>query len=61
MSQTEARELFLDALGTKNKEQDGLVYPILLEEAKRGLKYNYLQLYLMILPKLKAKEQFRIQ
>ena len=42
MSKTDAHELFSDALGFKNKEQDGLVYRILLEEAKRGLKYNYL-------------------
>ena len=26
VSQTDARELFLDALGTRNKEQDGLLF-----------------------------------
>ena len=38
VSQMDECEMVLDALGTNNKEEDGLVYPLLLEEAKRGLK-----------------------
>ena len=61
MPQTDAPGLFFNVLGTNKKEQDGCLYPIVLVEARGGLKYTYLPSCLMILPKLKAKEQGKLQ
>ena len=61
MPQTDAPGLFFNVLGTNKKEQDGCLYPIVLVEVRGGLKYTYLQSCLMILPKLKAKEQGKLQ
>ena len=36
-SQTDAPKLFLDVLGTNNKEQEGFIYPIFFEEAQGDL------------------------